>query len=207
MSKIPNTPEEILRIQGCANVVQPIKGKRVGKFTYNEKFDFTKDPAVEFLIKDYQYCDEDQILVTFHAAKNIYSLKNLCTKHENDKCAMQEGERVVKGLWGHWSGDKEMAMLYKPHASTMRNIISIEGDSITFLKLCMKKYSSALKSAICDSKLPSAYLMTHDKVMILAEECEYSDGEEIEEEIFDRSIVKIGSIHRKTKHVQLAFNL
>ena len=205
MSKIQNAPEEILRIYGCTNELNQNKGKRVGKFNYVEKFYFSRDPAVEFLVKDYQYCDEDQILVIFYAAKNIYSLKNLCNKYENDKCAVQEGERVVKGLWGHWCGDKKMAMFYKPHASTMQKITSIKADSIAFLRLCMKKYSSVLKSAICDSKLPSAYLMAHDKVMLIAEE--YGDEEEEEEEeVFDRSIVKIAWIRHKTKYVQLGFN-
>jgi hypothetical protein len=71
----------------------------------------------------------------------------------------------------------------------------------------MKKYSSTLKSTVCNPKLPSAYLMAHDKAMVLAEMQEYVDEEEVEEETFDRSIVGIAKIDRKTKHVQLGFNL
>jgi hypothetical protein len=201
MSKILSQP----RINDCAGAAQSGKNKKRTNKNYLESFAFDQDPAVECLIRNLDHAKPEHVLMTFHSAKNIYSLKHLFTKYENDKFAVQEGERVVMGLWGHWADNSEMKKLYNPHPITIMLIKSIRGDEIAFLRICMKKYSSTLKSSVCNPKLPKVYNVSEKSLANICTTC-IEDQEESEVDVFDRSIVKISKINRKTKHVQLGFS-
>ncbi len=118
------------RNNGCAADVQPKIPKIRCHKTYNETFNFLSDSVAKCLINNLQSASAEHVLMTFHAAKEIYSLKFLCTKYEYDHCAIQEGERVVMGLWGHWTNNAEMEKLYNPHPKTIDLLHSIKGDNI-----------------------------------------------------------------------------
>ena len=89
---------------------------------------------------------------------------------EQNEAAVQEAERVVLGVWGHWNRCEEAARLYNPHNKTRTYIDTISDDIEKFFRLCFDKYWSTLGSANGNHKIGKSYLYETDTIDRLLEE-------------------------------------
>jgi hypothetical protein len=202
MSKIQNTPLDISRMNGCTNVVQPFKFKPfVGM-----------SAATIFLAQSIASASSiDEIREIIKAIAEEQSIKKYYDEMSRNAAAVWFAEEAFVNAWGWWTGNIEARGCYKPHKHNQMYLLKIKGDVEKFLKFAMGKYWSVLGS---ESKKPfgQCYFVDHDvlieKYAHIVDEYDALDDEiDAENESkFDRSLVRIAKIDRKTKHVQLEFD-
>jgi len=200
MSRIQNTPKAMLRIYGCTYVGQPFKFKP-----------FAKMSAATIILAQsiISASSIDEIYEIVKAVAEEPSIKKHYDEMSQNIGAVWFAEEAFVNAWGWWVGNSEAKGSYKPQKHNRKHLTQIQGNVEKFLKFAMEKYWSVLGS---ESKKPfgQCYFVDHD---VLIERYAHIDGDhdsledEVEEdESFDRSMVRIVSIHRKKKYIQLGFN-
>lgn len=148
-------------------------------FNYPEILN-TLSEATRFLAERIHSESIDSFLIIFRCVKEESLFSIVYKEMERNEAAVQEAERVVLGVWGHWNRCEEAARLYNPHKKTRIYIETIGDDLEKFYKLCFDKYWSTLGSANCNHKIGVSYLYETDLIDQILEEnhqwkmCDYN---------------------------------
>jgi hypothetical protein len=202
MSKIQNTPSEILRKYGCANVVKP--------FMY-QPFEKMSSSTICLAQSINSVTSIDRVYEIVKAIAEEPSINEKYGEMSRNAAAVWFAEEAFVNTWGWWVENIEAKGNYKPHEHNQKYLKQIQGDVEKFLKFALDKYWSVLGS---ESKkyFGQCYFVDHDVLIenyahIMDEYDALDDEIDAENESkFDRSLVRIAKIDRKTKYVQLGID-
>jgi hypothetical protein len=202
MSKIQNTPLDIFRMNGCISAVQPFKFKPFVNMSSN---------AICLAQSLNSLTSIDRVYEIVKAMAEEPSINEKYGEMSRNAAAVWFAEEAFVNAWGWWTGNIEARGCYKPHEHNREYLLKIKDDVEKFLKFAMGKYWSVLGSESKKS-FGQCYFVDHDvlieKYAHVVDEYDALDDEiDAENESkFDRSIVRIAKIDRKTKCVQLEFD-